>query len=115
MSHERRRPAPHLHARRAPHPSRKQSKRLAEPHCPRVGLGHYPSGMVSGMAEITEAEREILRTLLREMGEERAAKRIGCGRRSLLRICAGLHVRLGTAALVRNGLASLDPPPEATP
>lgn len=61
--------------------------------------------MVDHMPDITDRERETVRAVLIDLGEERAAQRLGVGRRALLRIAAGLHVRPGTIALLRLALA----------
>ncbi|MCL4840155.1 MAG: hypothetical protein KJ058_19575 [Thermoanaerobaculia bacterium] len=55
--------------------------------------------------------RERARQLIDERGADRAAKTLGIGRESAMRLAAGLRVRRGTIALAERALERLEVSP----
>ena len=57
---------------------------------------------------LSESERSRLREIVDARGETYVVTTLGLGRQTLARILAGLLVRRGTAALIRQWLRELD-------
>jgi hypothetical protein len=73
---------------------------------PHPRLINWLMGKTFGGLTLALAEREALETLILKHGEIAVRARMQVSRQAFMRALAGLPVRLGTAVLIRTGLAA---------